>query len=190
VAAWLKESSIRIQSILQQIPGLLKDPLGTWKEIPDQDEWDTLRNMAVFAVPIAVARWLCWGYWHFWTAFYQSLLYYILLVLLMFGTGKLIGIAALYLDIEIKNSRALQLSFYGFLPMLLTGILYANPMLGVLVPIGGLWGFYLIYQGLKSMDGLPAKKTALLILVTVLVMLIGVSLIGHWTGGVILPKMP
>jgi hypothetical protein len=190
VVAWLNESSSRIRNILLQIPGLLKDPLGTWKEIADQEEWDILKNMALLAVPIAVARWLCWGYWHFWTALYQSLLYYLLLLLLMFGTGKLIGIAALYLDIEIKNSRALQLSFYGFLPMLLTGILYANPMLGVLVPVGGFWGFFLIYQGLRALDGLPANKIILLLLVTVLVMLIGVSLIGHWTGGVILPKMP
>ena len=190
MASWLKESSSRFRKIWGQLPGLLKDPQEAWKQIADQEEWDVLKDMVMFAVPIAAARWLCWGYWHFWTAFFQSLLYYIMLVLLMFGTGKLIGLAALYLDIGIKNARALQLSFYGFLPMLLIGVLYANPMLGVLVPVGGLWGFYLLYQGLRSIEGLPSNKRILLILLIGLVMLIGTGLIGHWTGGVILPKMP
>ena len=189
VAQWIQKMIGRYRENLLLLNRFYKACSETWAALePPEDEWQVIRDMAVFAALSAVARCLCWGYWQFGIALFRAVIWYILLTVLMIGIGRLISLLAVVFDTEIDASRSMQLSFYGFLPMLVSGILYVNPLLGVLVPFISLFGLYILYHGLNAQFPSMNNRQWMLIIIGI-GMVAGVWIIGALTGGLFLPKM-
>lgn len=187
--AWMGNFKNRIFLIIKQVMAFSKDPKTQWLNLskPD-DEWQVIKEMALWTIPSAIARFLGWGYWHFWTSIVKSILWYLLWLVFMWGLGKLIKIFALVFNTDIDESRSMQLSFYGFLPLLIGGILYINPLLGALTPFIALYGIWIISYGLFTILDIPKTQKITIICVIVIVMILGTSIIGALTGGLLPQK--
>lgn len=70
---------------------------------------------------------------------------------------------------SLKNfDKAFGLVAYSYTPMCLAGILLIYTPLSFLVPLGGLYGLYLLYLGLSPMLQTPAEKKTPFFLVSLL----------------------
>ncbi len=67
--------------------------------------------------------------------------------------------------------KALQLVVYSFTPMMVAGILYILPALGILAMLAGIYGLYLLYIGIKPLMQTPDDKVTSYFIVSLLVMM-------------------
>ncbi|MBN2102968.1 hypothetical protein JW835_02905 [bacterium] len=188
MASFIYQTISQYRDVCLKLIAFYKNPSQTWSQLQTpEDEWKVIREMAVWALPSAIARFLCWGYWQFGAALLKAFVWYILLLALMAGIGKFIHILAILFETEIDETIGMQLSFFSFLPLLMVGVLYVNPLLGVLVPIISLFGLYIFYHGVE-VHFLSLKNKILFLIVVGFAMVFGVWVIGALSGGLFLPK--
>jgi hypothetical protein len=85
-----------------------------------------------------------------------------------------------------KNfNRAFQLSAYCYTPICLGGIFYIHFSLSFLSILAGLYGFYLLYLGVKPMMKVPNNKATNYFVVSLLAMLIVFFVLGAIVGAII-----
>ena len=185
---WIHRFIRRYHDGFSHLIAFYENPSQTWSQMPaPEDKWQMIKEMTVWVLPSAIARCLGWGYWNFWAAIFKAFLWFLLIFALMVGIGKLIYILAIFFDSEIDEARSLQLSFFSFLPLLAMGILYVNPLLGVLVPIVSLFGLFILFTAVQVQFSALKNKIFLLILIGS-AMVLGVWVTGMLTGGLFLPK--
>lgn len=92
-------------------------------------------------------------------------------------------ISAMIIDMLAPNfasrknfNKAMELVVYSYTASLVAGIFYLIPGLGFLAMLGGLYGLYLLYMGMKPMMETPEEKLASYFVVSLLV-IIGVSIV-------------
>jgi hypothetical protein len=105
----------------------------------------------------------------------------------------LIGVYVLALIIEAlapsfggqkDRVQALKVAAYAYTPAWIAGILYLVPMLGLLVLIAAIYGFYLLYLGLPIvMRSAPDKTVVYLVAIVVAAIVVGI-VIAAVTGAV------
>ena len=56
-------------------------------------------------------------------------------------------------DTQVSFDKAVKLVGFAYTPMLVAGILYIIPALGIIVALAGLYSLYVLYTGFKPMTG-------------------------------------
>lgn len=88
---------------------------------------------------------------------------------------------------SLKNfDKAFELVAYSYTPMCVAGILLIYTPLSFLVPIGGLYGLYLLYLGLSPLLQTPAEKKIPFFLVSLLAVAIVSGILSAVLGALII----
>jgi hypothetical protein len=178
-------------ALIGRIRGLLLDPDATWQAVKAEPASipDLLREFVfkLAAVP-AVAHFL--GWWvivGFWNSVARSVLFLALSIALVWGVSRLIGLLAAPFGAEENEAGCFKVAAHSLAPYFVAGALYLVPPLMSLVPICGLYGFFLLMRGLPAVLDVPAERAmSIAILVSVAMFLLFI-LIGRLTGGVVWP---
>ncbi len=83
-----------------------------------------------------------------------------------------------------NNIAALKIAAYSSTPMLVAGIFYIIPALGILVFIAGLYGLYLLYVGIPIMMECPPEKALVYTIVVIVAHIVIYLIIGAVTGAI------
>jgi hypothetical protein len=62
-------------------------------------------------------------------------------------------------EAQVSLDNAVKLVGFAYTPMLVAGILYIIPALGMLVGLAGLYSLYVLYTGFKPMTGVSEEKS-------------------------------
>jgi hypothetical protein len=179
------------KKLIERIRGLLLDPDTTWQTVKAEPATvpDLLREYVfkLAAVP-AVAHFL--GWWvivGFWNSFTRSVLLYVLSILLVWGVSRIIGLLAAPFGAEENEPGCYQLAAFSLTPYFVAGALYLIPPLILLIPVGGLYGCFLLMRGLPAVLDVPAERAASISILVSIAMFLLFILIGRLTGGVVWP---
>jgi hypothetical protein len=199
-----------MQKLMEQIKQIILKPRETWKTISEEETTvSTLLKEYLFilaAIP-SIASFL--GYWiigiyipfvgryHF--SFGESLLIailnYVLIIASVWIISKVIKLLAPKFSSVQDDVSGFKLAAYSYTPLLVAGILYLIPRLGILVLFGGIYGLYLLYLGLPIVMQTPKEKTlaytVTIIITMILIYTIHVSIIQGFINifGPSLPKI-
>lgn len=83
-----------------------------------------------------------------------------------------------------NNIAALKIAVYSSTPVLVAGIFYIVPALGIVVFIAGLYGLYLLYVGIPIMMECPPEKVLVYTIVVIVAYIIIYLVIGAIAGAV------
>jgi hypothetical protein len=114
-------------------------------------------------------------------------------VISFIGTIAGVYISALVIDMlapsfgTTKNfGKTLQLVVYSYTPMLVAGIFYILPSLGIIGLIAGIYGLYILYIGIKPMLQTPDDKITVYFVVSLIVIIAVSFVIGLILGAILL----
>jgi hypothetical protein len=179
------------KTLIDRIRSLLLDPDTTWQavKLEPSSAADLLREYVfkLAAVP-AVAHFL--GWWvivGFWNSFTRSVLLYALSIFLVWGVSRIIGLLAAQFGAEENETGCFKLAAFSLTPYFIAGALYLIPPLMILVPIGGLYGCFLLMRGLPAVLDVPAERSVSIAILVSIAMFLLFILIGRLTGGVVWP---
>lgn len=82
-------------------------------------------------------------------------------------------------------SKSLELVTYSFTPMLIAGIFYILPFLGIIVLLAGLYGLYILYLGFAPVLKTPEDKLTGYFVVSLVTIFVVMIIIGLIIGGII-----
>ncbi len=106
----------------------------------------------------------------------QAVVSYIATVGGAFLSAFIIDILATNFASQKNFNKAMELVVFSYTASFVAGIFYLVPGLGFLAMLGGLYGLYLLYIGLKPMMQTPEDKLASYFIVSLLV-IIGVAIV-------------
>ena len=86
-------------------------------------------------------------------------------------------------DIKVSFDKAAKLVGFAYTPMLVAGILYIFPTLGILVGLAGLYSLYVLYTGFKPMTGVSEEKSTSYFIVSLIVIIVVYIVIAIILGG-------
>ena len=90
-----------------------------------------------------------------------------------FLTAYIIDLLAPSFGSEKNFLQSFKLVIYSYTPMMVAGVLYIIPSLGILVTLAGLYGLYLLYIGLQPMKKTPDDKKTTYFVVSLIVVILG-----------------
>jgi len=155
--------------------------------IPDLLGGYVLKLAAVPAVAHFLGWWVIVG---FWSSLSRAAVFYALSILAVWVTSKIIGLLSGQLGIEEDDSKTFKLAAFGFTPYFIAGACYLVPPFMLLVPVGGMFGFYLLLHGIPIMLDVPREKSASTAVLVSGAMFLMFLIIGRMTGGVLWPHKP
>jgi hypothetical protein len=106
-------------------------------------------------------------------------------------------LSAFIIDILASNfasqknfEKAMQLVVYSYTAMFVAGVFYLIPGLGILAFIGGLYGLYILYLGLKPMMQTPDDKVTVYFIVSLAVIIVVSAVLSVVLGTILLASGP
>lgn len=119
-------------------------------------------------------------------SFSSAVLQYILTLIGIYILGIIINALAPSFSGKKNEIQALKIAVYSATPSLVVGILYILPVLGILVVVAGLYGFYLLYLAIPIMMECPPEKalgyTVVVIIINLVISLIIGALVSFLPG--------
>jgi len=119
-------------------------------------------------------------------SFSSAVLQYILTLIGIYILGIIINALAPNFSGKKNEIQALKIAVYSATPSLVVGILYILPVLGILVVVAGLYGFYLLYLAIPIMMECPPEKalgyTVVVIIINLVISLIIGALVSFVPG--------
>jgi hypothetical protein len=173
---------------------LLTQPDETWAKVRTEHATvtDLLRDYVfrLAAIPSAAHFLGFWAILGFWKSLGRAALFYLLAVVAVWMTARVIGLLSAQYDVDEDEAKVFKLAAYSLTPYLAAGVCYLIPPLMVLVPVGGLFGFYLLLRGLPIVMGVAEDRSVSYAgFVTAFMFLLFLA-IGRLTGGVFWPAKP
>jgi hypothetical protein len=180
---------MEIKTLIERVRRLFLEPNETWESIKLEPVTvsDLLREyiLKLAAVPAAAHFLGWWAVTGFWTSVTRSLLLYFLAVAAVWSTSKAIFLLAPQFGAEDDELKAFKLATFSLTPYFLSGVFYLIPPLMVFVPLGGMFGVYLLYKGLPVVMEIPTAKAQSYAAMVSIAMFLTFLIIGKLTGGVI-----
>jgi len=175
-------SKERLQSLGERVKNVILKPKETFELV--KGESVTSRDLiigylAILAIIPAVASLIgmsAVGYSVGWVArvrvpignsIARMIIQYVLTIGGIYVLGLIINALAPNFSGVENNIAALKIAVYSSTPMLVAGIFYIIPALGILVFIAGLYGLYLLYVGIPIMMECPPEKSLVYTIVVI-----------------------
>jgi hypothetical protein len=155
--------------------------------IPDLLGGYVLRLAAIPALAHFLGWWVIVG---FWSSLTRAAVLYSLSILAVWATSKIIGLLSGQLGIDEDDSKTFKLAAFGFTPYFIAGACFLVPPFMLLVPVGGMFGFYLLLRGIPIILNVPREKSASTAILVTGAMFMMFLIIGQMTGGVLWPHKP
>jgi hypothetical protein len=102
-------------------------------------------------------------------------------------------VAAVIINVLAKNfkseenlKKAFQLVIYSLTPFLVAGILMIFPVLGFIARLAAIYGFYILYLGVKPMMKTPEDQHTTFGVVSIVIMIVSFGVIGVITSAMFL----
>jgi hypothetical protein len=102
-------------------------------------------------------------------------------------------ISAFIIDILATNfasqknfQKAMQLVVYSYTASFVAGVFYLIPGLGILAVLGGLYGLYILYLGLKPMMQTPDDKVTVYFIISLVVIIVVTFVLSLILGAILL----
>jgi hypothetical protein len=182
------------RTLIERVKRLILNTDETWETvkletttIPDLLREYVFKLAAVPALSHFLGWWVIVG---FWSSLTRALVLYALSIVAVWATSKIIAILCGHYGVEEDDDRTFKLAAFGFTPYFVAGVCYAIPPFMLFVPIGGMFGFYLLLRGIPAVLGIPAEKSATTAILVSGAMFLMFIIIGRVTGGVLWPHKP
>jgi len=114
----------------------------------------------------------------------RMIIQYVLTIGGIYVLGLIINALAPNFSGVENNIAALKIAVYSSTPVLVAGIFYIIPALGILVFIAGLYGLYLLYVGIPIMMECPPEKSLVYTIVVIVAYIVIYLIIGAIAGAV------
>lgn len=185
---------MEIMLLVERMKRLILNTDDAWESVKTEDAAtpDILRDVVLrMAVIPALAHFL--GWWvivGFWSSLSRAVVLYGLSILAVWATAKIIGLLSGQLGVEADDAKTFKLAAFGFAPYFIAGACYLVPPFMLFVPVGGLFGFYLLRRGIPIILEIPREKSASTAILVSGAMFLMFLIIGRITGGVLWPHKP
>lgn len=189
-----------MNALIEMIKQLILKPKQTWQDIQSDSltTQDILKKYLILAVSIPAAatfvgRWIVgiripfYGVHRlsFFASLFTAVLEYSLILIGIWGAGKVIQFLAEKFESSTHEINAYKLIVFSFLPYLAAGIIYLIPSLGTLVALMGLYCLFIFYLGIPVIMETPEERVLPFSIVSILVVLIIYFIISVITGTII-----
>ena len=114
----------------------------------------------------------------------RIIIQYVLTIGGIYVLGIIINTLAPNFSGKKNNIAALKVAVYSSTPVLVAGIFYILPALGIIVFIAGLYGLYLLYVGIPIMMECPPDKALIYTIVVIVAYIVIYFIIGAIAGAV------
>jgi hypothetical protein len=182
------------KSLIERVKRLILNTDDAWKAvkletttIPDLLREYVFKLAAIPAISHFLGWWVIVG---FWSSLTRAAVLYALSIVAVWATSKIIGILGGQYGVEEDDTKTFKLAAFGFTPYFVAGACYLVPPFMLFVPIGGMFGFYLLLRGIPAVLEIPPEKSATTAILASGAMFLMFILIGRVTGGVIWPHKP
>lgn len=98
--------------------------------------------------------------WSITTGIISSVMSYVMILLGIYILGFIFHKLSSTFDGNATLEDGVKLAGYAYTPYMLAGVLSIIPSLGVLTILFGIYGFYMLFQGITPMTGVDTKKGA------------------------------
>ena len=112
----------------------------------------------------------------------QAIITYLSMVGGVYLSAFVIDFLASKFEATSSFNVAFKLVAYSYTPMCVAGIFYLFPALSVLVPIGGLYGLYILYTGMKPMLKVSNVKHMTYFIVSLICIIVVSAVLGAILG--------
>ena len=112
----------------------------------------------------------------------QAIITYLSMVGGVYLSAFVIDFLASKFEATSSFNVAFKLVAYSYTPMCVAGIFYLFPALSVLVPIGGLYGLYILYIGMKPMLKVSNEKHMTYFIVSLICIIVVSAVLGAILG--------
>lgn len=112
----------------------------------------------------------------------QAIITYLSMVGGVYLSAFVIDFLASKFEATSSFNVAFKLVAYSYTPMCVAGIFYLFPALSVLVPIGGLYGLYILYTGMKPMLKVSNEKHMTYFIVSLICIIVVSAVLGAIIG--------
>ncbi len=189
-----------MNSLIEKIKLLILKPKETWESISNESltTQDILKKYLILALCIPAAatfigRWIIgiripfYGVYRltFGASLFTAVLEYALILLGIWGMGKVIQFLAEKFESSTSEVNAYKLVVFSFLPYLAAGVIYLIPSLGTLVALMGLYCIYLFYVGIPVIMNTPEEKVLPFSITIILSVLVIYFIISVLTGTIL-----
>jgi len=168
-------------NILERAKGIILKPKEEWEKIGQETNNSTV-ILTTYLIPLAlisaVASLIGYGligYGSF-STFSFGIKHAIIMLISIIGgaylTAFIIDLLAPSFNAEKNFGRAFALVVYSYTPMMVAGVLYIFPVLGVIVLLASLYGLYILYLGMKPMMKSPDDKVTIYFIVSLIVLIV------------------
>jgi hypothetical protein len=113
----------------------------------------------------------------------EAVTIFISMILGVFVSGFIIQKLGPTFEANVSFDKAVKLVGFAYTPMLVAGILYIIPALGMLVGLAGLYSLYVLYTGFKPMTGVSEEKSTGYFIVSLIVIIAVYIIIAIILGG-------
>jgi hypothetical protein len=182
------------KTLIERVKRLILNTDTAWKAIkietmtiPELLREHVLKLAAIPALSHFLGWWVIVG---FWSSLSRAVVLYVLSIAAVWATSKIIGMLGGQYGIEEDDTRTFKLAAFGFTPYFVAGACYLVPPFMLFVPIGGLFGYYLLLRGIPIILDIPPEKSATAAILVSGAMFLMFILIGRVTGGVLWPHKP
>lgn len=192
-------SKEKLENVGERVKNVILKPKETFKIV--KNESVTSRDLiigylAILAIIPAVASLIgmsAVGYSVGWTgrvripignSLARMIIQYVLTIGGIYVLGIIINALAPNFSGVKNNIAALKIAVYSSTPVLVAGIFYILPALGIIVFIAGLYGLYLLYVGIPIMMECPPEKALIYTIVVIIAYIVIYLIIGAIAGAV------
>ena len=176
-----------------RVQGIILKPKEEWEKIKAEpskvQELFTSYAMILAAIP-AVANFIGmgligrripfigWYRYNLGTALLYAVISYIFTLAAVYVFGIIINALAPTFSSQPNAVNAMKIAVYSMTPMWVAGVLYIIPLLGILVLLASLYGFYVLYLGFSSpLMGTAKEKVVGYLLVSIIVYIVLMGII-------------
>ncbi|HEX4737956.1 MAG TPA: Yip1 family protein [Allosphingosinicella sp.] len=188
------------RSIVDRVRNILTKPKLEWPVIDAEPTTiaDIYRNYVVIlaAIPAicsAIGLFLMGnGFFHFSASYIigQAVLSYVLTLVGVYIFALILEALAPSFGGTKDRVKAFKLAAYSWTAAWVAGVLMIIPLLGILVLLAALYGFYLLYLGVPVLMKVPEDKSAVYTIAAVVAMIIIYFLISIITSRIMWAMMP
>ncbi len=190
-----------MQKIINRVKEIVLKPRETWVTIKSEE--DTIAGLCkdyllILAGVPALASFL--GNWivgyrlpfrfgqvirlSFIESLIVAVVWYALILAGVWSTAKIVSYLAPRFGSTGDDIKGFKIAVYTFTPFLAASTLYIIPPVGILAPLIGLYGFYLLYIGLPIVIETPAVKSLAYTVVLVIAVILIYFIIAIITGSI------
>ncbi|MCX6235372.1 MAG: Yip1 family protein [Bacteroidetes bacterium] len=174
-------------NLIQRVKNILFTPKNEWKVISSETP-GIMKLLLGYILPLALlptaariigttifglgAGWVAGTYGSFSWGLAFGVSYFISVFVTILLAAFVIDVLAPAFKSEKSFGRSLQLVAYSYTPVLIAGILYIIPVLGVLIFIMGLYSIYIIFIGLPDIKKTPDDSKVGYLLISAIVLIV------------------